>query len=372
MASLELTGIDKEYAGGVQAVRGVDLRVADGELVVFVGPSGCGKSTLLRMIAGLEEITRGTLRIGERVANDLTPQERNVAMVFQDYALYPHLTVRGNLEFPLRMRGMARAERERRVAETAGMLGIDALLDRLPRAISGGQRQRVAMGRALVRQPAVFLLDEPLSNLDARLRSEVRGEIRRLQQRTRTTMLYVTHDQAEAMTLGDRVVVLDRGVVQQVGTPEEMYREPANVFVAGFVGTPPMNLAPARLRIDGDLATIEVGGATLRVMPTRALPEAWRAHAGAALQAGFHAEDVAIVAAADAEAMAARVEAVEFLGHESLLHLVVPTGAAAAVVRLVARQAGAGQARPGDPVALQVHPGRLRLFAADGRALGSA
>src|SRR5438105_10865272 len=247
MARVALEHVDKVYPGGTRALSDCTLRIEDGELVVVVGPSGCGKSTLLRLVAGLEEVSAGTVRIGERVVNELSPQERNVAMVFQDYALYPYLTARGNLEFPLRMRRLARGAIRDRVEAIARLLDIVALLDRLPKQLSGGQRQRVAMGRALVREPAVFLLDEPLSNLDAKLRVQVRAEIKELQARTRTTMMYVTHDQVEAMTLGDRVVVLDRGRVQQVAPPRGLYERPANVFVAGFIGNPPMNLFPARV-----------------------------------------------------------------------------------------------------------------------------
>src|SRR6184192_4141226 len=250
MARVELEHVDKVYPGGTHALFDLTLAIDDAELMVLVGPSGCGKSTVLRLIAGLEEATAGTIRIGERVVNELRPQERNVAMVFQDYALYPYLSARGNLEFPLKMRRLARDDMRRRVEHVADLLDITALLDRLPKQLSGGQRQRIAMGRALVREPAVFLLDEPLSNLDAKLRVQVRAEIKELQQRTRTTMVYVTHDQVEAMTLGDRVAVLDAGRLQQVAPPRELYERPANVFVAGFIGNPPMNLFPTRLSTD--------------------------------------------------------------------------------------------------------------------------
>src|SRR5215831_17796545 len=246
MAAVALEHVDKVYPGGTRALIDCTLAVADGELLVVVGPSGCGKSTILRLVAGLETATAGTLRIGDRVANDLAPQERNVAMVFQDYALYPYLSARGNLEFPLKMRGLPRSDMRARVERVAGLLDITALLERLPRQLSGGQRQRVAMGRALVREPTVFLLDEPLSNLDAKLRVEMRAELRRLQNSLGVTTIYVTHDQVEAMTLGDRIAVLSDGVLQQVGTPQEVYDDPANVFVAGFMGSPPMNLLRGR------------------------------------------------------------------------------------------------------------------------------
>jgi sn-glycerol 3-phosphate transport system ATP-binding protein len=242
MATLSLKGVKKVYPGGVAAVHGVDLDIADGELVVLVGPSGCGKSTLLRMIAGLETITEGTISIGGEVVNRKEPAERDIAMVFQNYALYPHMSVRGNLEYGLKNRGTPRAEIDARVNEAARILEIAPFLDRKPRQLSGGQRQRVAMGRAIVRKPKAFLFDEPLSNLDAKLRGQMRIEIRRLQRTLATTSVYVTHDQLEAMTLADRLVVMNAGHIEQVGKPIELYDRPASLFVAGFIGSPPMNL----------------------------------------------------------------------------------------------------------------------------------
>jgi sn-glycerol 3-phosphate transport system ATP-binding protein len=241
MATIKLVDLKKDY-GNVPAVKGINLSVADGELIVLVGPSGCGKSTLLRMVAGLESVTSGIIEIGGRDVVKAEPAERDIAMVFQNYALYPHMTVRGNLEYGLKNRGTKREEIDRRVAAAAEILEIGPMLDRKPRQLSGGQRQRVAMGRAIVREPAAFLFDEPLSNLDAKLRVQMRVEIRRLQRRLRTTSLYVTHDQLEAMTLADRLVVMNGGLVEQVGTPVEVYERPATVFVAGFIGSPPMNL----------------------------------------------------------------------------------------------------------------------------------
>jgi ABC-type sugar transport system ATPase subunit len=243
MASLGLDGVQKRF-GAVAAVDGIDLAVADGELVVLVGPSGCGKSTVMRLVAGLELPTAGRIRIGDRDVTQARPQDRDVAMVFQSYALYPHKTVRDNLGFGLRMRGEAKDAIARKVDEAARLLGIEALLDRRPRALSGGQRQRVALGRAIVRSPQVFLLDEPLSNLDARLRVSTRSELLRLQRRLGATMLYVTHDQEEAMTLGDRIAVMRGGKVEQLGPPLEVYRRPVSRFVAGFVGSPAMNFLP--------------------------------------------------------------------------------------------------------------------------------
>ncbi|MGY4878408.1 sn-glycerol-3-phosphate import ATP-binding protein UgpC [Vreelandella aquamarina] len=244
MASITLEGLKKTYSGNVDAVKGIDLAIKDGEFVVLVGPSGCGKSTLLRMVAGLESITEGTLKIGDRVVNKLEPAERDIAMVFQNYALYPHMTVYNNLAYGLKNRGFNKDQIEERVQTAAKMLEIADFLQRKPRQLSGGQRQRVAMGRALVRDPAAFLFDEPLSNLDAKLRVQMRVEIKQLQRRLKTTSLYVTHDQLEAMTLGDRLVVLNAGQIEQVGTPMEIYARPASMFVAGFIGSPAMNMLP--------------------------------------------------------------------------------------------------------------------------------
>jgi multiple sugar transport system ATP-binding protein len=256
MASLSLRGIRKNY-GVVPVIKGIDLEVEEGEFVALVGPSGCGKSTILRMIAGLEEITDGEVCIGESVVNDMTPRERNIAMVFQSYALYPHMNVAKNMSFNLELAGMSRQEIAARIQEAARMLELEPLLDRKPSQLSGGQRQRVAMGRAVVRHPSVFLFDEPLSNLDAKLRVQMRGEIKALHRNVGTTSIYVTHDQVEAMTLADRVVVLDGGVIQQTGTPMDLYRRPANMFVAGFIGSPAMNF------VEGTVVAAE-GGLAVR------------------------------------------------------------------------------------------------------------
>ena len=273
MASVTLVGIRKIYQDGTRtrtAVDGVDLAVSDGEFVVLVGPSGCGKSTTLRMIAGLESISAGEVRIGDRVVNDVSAKDRNIAMVFQNYALYPHMTVFENMAFGLKLRRLARAEIDTRVRDAAGLLGLAALLDRKPRHLSGGEQQRVALGRALVRKPDVFLFDEPLSNLDAKLRVQMRREISRLHHELRATMLYVTHDQAEAMTLGDRIVVLNGGRVQQTDTPLDVYRAPRNTFVASFIGSPAMNLLEGAIGRDGEeaIAFHAKGGAfSLRLPP---------------------------------------------------------------------------------------------------------
>lgn len=246
MANVSLTGIRKTYPNGAVAVRGVDMTIEDGEFIVFVGPSGCGKSTLLRMVAGLESVTDGTIHIGDRLINDVSPADRDVAMVFQNYALYPHMTVRGNMSYGLKNRKLPKEEIDRKVTETAKLLRIGDFLDRAPNELSGGQRQRVAMGRAIVREPEVFLFDEPLSNLDAKLRVQMRIEIKRLQRRLNVTSIYVTHDQTEAMTLADRLAVINDGKIEQMGAPIELYNNPATLFVATFIGAPQINLLPAR------------------------------------------------------------------------------------------------------------------------------
>ncbi|MBN9030296.1 MAG: sn-glycerol-3-phosphate ABC transporter ATP-binding protein UgpC [Rhizobiales bacterium 63-7] len=280
MAKIDIDHVFKTYAGGAQAVRDVSISIRDGEFIVLVGPSGCGKSTLLRMVAGLEEISAGEVRIGGRLVNNVEPAERDIAMVFQNYALYPHMSVRQNLAYGLKNRGTPKPEIEARVAEAARMLELEPYLDRKPRALSGGQRQRVAMGRAIVRHPAAFLFDEPLSNLDAKLRVTMRGEIKRLQRRLGTTSLYVTHDQLEAMTLADRLVVLNKGEIEQIGTPLEIYHEPASTFVASFIGSPAMNLLQGRSTENG----FAIG------------PDLWRLATGplddAAITIGFRPEDV--------------------------------------------------------------------------------
>ncbi|MEE1565943.1 MAG: ATP-binding cassette domain-containing protein, partial [Acidimicrobiales bacterium] len=259
MANVSLDGLTKDYPNGFRAVDGLSVDIDDGEFLVLVGPSGCGKSTALRMVAGLEEITSGTLTIGDEPMNDVQPRDRNVAMVFQNYALYPHLDVARNIAFPLRLAGLPKSEIDAKVSEAARILELEPLLGNKPAQLSGGQRQRVAMGRAIVRDPAVFLMDEPLSNLDAKLRVQMRAEITRLQHRLEATTLYVTHDQVEAMTMGDRVAVLKDGVLQQIDEPSVLYRSPDNVFVAGFIGAPAMNLRQARLVADNGSWTLELG-----------------------------------------------------------------------------------------------------------------
>ncbi|MGI5169501.1 ABC transporter ATP-binding protein [Spirillospora sp. CA-253888] len=265
MAKIVLDAVDKVYAGGVKAVDGLNLEIGDGEFMVLVGPSGCGKSTALRMIAGLEEISGGKISIGDRVVNDLAPKDRDIAMVFQNYALYPHMTVEKNLEFGLKLRGASKEERKKKVLEAAKMLGLEQFLDRKPAALSGGQRQRVAMGRAIVREPQAFLMDEPLSNLDAKLRVSMRASLSQLHERLGVTTVYVTHDQIEAMTLGTRVCVLREGKLQQVDTPQRLFDNPVNLFVAGFIGSPAMNFVDAELTRGDDGARVRFAGYDLPV-----------------------------------------------------------------------------------------------------------
>jgi len=269
LAAVSIRSVQKRF-GSTPVIRGVDIEIADGEFCVLVGPSGCGKSTLLRMLAGLEEITGGEIWIGSRMVNKVAPKERDVAMVFQNYALYPHMTVRDNMSFALMLAKQSKSEIETRVAKAAGILGLAQLLDRYPRQLSGGQRQRVAMGRAIVRDPQVFLFDEPLSNLDAKLRVQMRTEIKELHQRLKTTSIYVTHDQIEAMTMADRIVVMRDGIVEQTGTPLDLYDTPVNIFVAGFIGSPAMNLVPGVARVNGAAPVVEFDGGVRLPLPSSA------------------------------------------------------------------------------------------------------
>ncbi|MDE1004883.1 MAG: sn-glycerol-3-phosphate ABC transporter ATP-binding protein UgpC [Paraburkholderia fungorum] len=317
MATLTLRAVCKTRHARQQVLRDIDLDVADGEFVVLVGPSGCGKSTLLRMTAGLESITSGDIRIGSRIVNQLEPQDRNVAMVFQSYALYPHMTVAQNIAFGLRMRGMTPEKVRERVAATAQMLSLDALLERKPHALSGGQRQRVAMGRAIVREPALFLFDEPLSNLDAKLRSQMRAEIRNLHTRLGTTTLYVTHDQVEAMTLAQRIVVLNQGRVEQIGTPEQIYERPQSTFVASFMGAPAMNLLYGRLSDDRRHFDINDGP---RIAIAGARDSGAAIIAGRECVLGIRPEHVALAAGGEESDQQIRlpVDACEMLGADNL------------------------------------------------------
>jgi multiple sugar transport system ATP-binding protein len=319
VAAISIKGVSKQY-GNVHVLRGIDLEISDGEFIVLVGPSGCGKSTLLRLIAGLEEITTGEIRIDDRVINELAPKERDLAMVFQSYALYPHMTVRENLRFGLALRGIPRERIESLVQGVSEKLGLTELLARKPRELSGGQRQRVAMGRAIVRAPKAFLFDEPLSNLDARLREQMRFEIRRLYHELRTTSIYVTHDQVEAMTMADRIVVMNDGIAQQIGPPQQLYDDPANLFVAGFIGSPAMNLLDATLQEDdgaqGSTAQVNVmiGRERLAAVPRPALMPG-----NARVTAGIRPERIAIDAGPGG--MLAVVELIEATGIGMILHL---------------------------------------------------
>jgi multiple sugar transport system ATP-binding protein len=326
MAEIEFDNVDKTYPDGTTAVKSLNLMIDDGEFMVFVGPSGCGKSTALRMVAGLEEITGGELRIGGEIVNDRKPQDRDIAMVFQDYALYPNMTVRQNMGFALRMMKLPHNEIDRRVQHAARTLSLTAQLDRRPRNLSGGQRQRVAMGRAIVREPKAFLMDEPLSNLDAKLRVEMRAEITALQHKLGVTTIYVTHDQIEAMTMGDRVAVLRGGELQQVASPQELYDDPVNLFVAGFIGSPRMNLFEGSLeRLDGGVGFDFAGKRLTLAGETVARLPALEKHVGEPLIVGLRPEAITRAEhVPDDQRIEVAVEVVEALGNEMILHFPVP------------------------------------------------
>jgi multiple sugar transport system ATP-binding protein len=325
MADIVLDDVWKVYADGTEAVRTLNLDIADGEFMVLVGPSGCGKTTALRMVAGLESISKGELRIGGRVVNDMPPKERDIAMVFQNYALYPHMTVYDNMAFGLKLQKVPKTEISTRVREAAGILGLDELLERKPKALSGGQRQRVAMGRAIVRKPQAFLMDEPLSNLDAKLRVQMRSEIARIQSDLGVTTIYVTHDQIEAMTMGDRVAVIRKGELQQVDTPQTLYEHPNNLFVAGFIGSPAMNLVDGQLEADGDRLDVKLAEFLLPVPPevVAARPRL-RNYVGRTVVVGLRPEDMedaSLVADAPPERrIKATVDLIEALGSDVVIH----------------------------------------------------
>ena len=358
MAGVTLTEVRKTYPGGVTAVHESSLDIADREFMVLVGPSGCGKTTTLRMIAGLEEITSGTIRIGDRVVNDVLPKDRDIAMVFQNYAIYPHMTVYDNMAFGLKQRKTPKDEIDRRVRAAAKILDIESLLERRPKALSGGQRQRVAVGRAIVREPKVFLFDEPLSNLDAKMRVEMRKELKLLHQRLRTTMIYVTHDQVEAMTLGDRVCVMNAGCIEQVGSPLEVYDHPATRFVAGFIGTPPMNFLPGRLRRDAGRILFEGKGFTLPLPADAGVDESAM---GADVELGVRPEDL-FHDDAPGDFIPGTVQLVESLGNEQLIYI----DSAGAMV--ISRRDAHVRACSGDAQRLRPTPGKLHIFrTADGR-----
>jgi multiple sugar transport system ATP-binding protein len=358
MADVRLTGVKKHF-GAVEVLKGVDLDIRDGEFVVFVGPSGCGKSTLLRTIAGLEEASEGLIEIGGRRVNELSPSDRGIAMVFQSYALYPHMTVRQNMAFGLKLAKTDKAEIDRRVTAAAETLNITDYLDRKPKALSGGQRQRVAIGRAIVREPDVFLFDEPLSNLDAALRVRMRYEFASLHERLKTTMIYVTHDQIEAMTLADRIVVLNGGRIEQVGAPMELYEHPANLFVAGFIGSPKMNMIEARV-VDASAT-----GATVRTLAGETVAvavDAQRARVDDTVTLGVRPEHLALGAAGSS--LSATAAFVETLGHATYAYLKHPGSAETLTVNLP------GDARPtaGDVLNLHVPAEQAHLFDAEGIA----
>jgi len=362
MASVTLGKVNKVF-GSTHIIKDVDLEIGAGEFVVFVGPSGCGKSTLLRLIAGLESISDGDLSIGETVVNELPPRDRGVGMVFQSYALYPHMTVYENMAFGLKLAKTARETIHERVMATARILQLEELLERKPKALSGGQRQRVAMGRAMAREPRILLFDEPLSNLDASLRVQMRNEIARLHQRLESTMIYVTHDQVEAMTLADKIVVLNAGRVEQVGSPHELYQRPATKFVAGFIGSPTMNFLPAAL-VSGDSRGCRVRTAGLNEL---ALPQDTRQHAaGEALTLGVRPEHLRLDEAKGDNAF--EIVNVEYLGNEVYVYLAPKAGE----TLLIHRSEAPSQWRVGQRVALVPDPDHVHLFDGQDRALGVA
>ena len=393
--TISLEGVSKQFPGGVLAVDDLSLEVEPGEFLVLVGPSGCGKTTALRMVAGLEPVTGGEIRINDRVVTRMPPRDRDIAMVFQNYALYAHMSVRNNMAFGLKMAGTPKADIRTRVDEAAAMLGLTELLDRKPKQLSGGQRQRVAMGRAIVREPAAFLMDEPLSNLDAKLRVEMRGEIIRVQRRIAAPTLYVTHDQTEAMTMGDRVAVLRKGELQQVDNPQTLYEHPVNLFVAGFIGSPAMNLVDAKLTGSGDALVVEVGGFRLpvpsEVVATR--PDL-RKYADRLVVLGIRPEDMedaSLVADAPADRrISSTVDLREALGSDVVVHFTIAAPAAMTddvkelavdvgteALEHVQKQAEGGQStmlarlnprtkvRTGDPIELVVDTDRLHFFDPD-------
>ena len=368
MASLSLKNIYKRYPGGVTAVSDFCLEIKDKEFIILVGPSGCGKSTTLRMIAGLEEISEGELYIGNRLVNDVAPKDRDIAMVFQNYALYPHMTVFENMAFGLKLRKTPKEEIKRRVQEAAEILDIEHLLDRKPKALSGGQRQRVALGRAIVREPKVFLLDEPLSNLDAKLRAQMRTELSKLHIKLQTTFIYVTHDQTEAMTMADRIVVMKDGFIQQVDTPQHLYDKPCNMFVAGFIGSPQMNFFEVTLTEEGGKTFIEFGGDEYRRVYKIELPEskctpAVKEYIGKEVMLGIRPENLhdeeMFLSTANAGVIKANIDVTEMMGAETFLYFNCEGN------NLTARVAPRSQARPGDVIDIAIDLNRIHLFDKD-------
>ncbi len=387
MATVKFQHVFKVYPNGYAAIKDLCLEIEDGEFLVFVGPSGCGKSTALRMLAGLEEISGGKLLIGDQVVNEQTPQQRNIAMVFQNYALYPHMTVRQNLEFPLRMMKLRKNQRQGRVEEAAEKLGLTPLLDRRPKQLSGGQRQRVAMGRAIVRDPSVFLMDEPLSNLDAKMRTQIRTEIAALQRRMQTTTVYVTHDQVEAMTMGDRVAVMLAGELQQIASPQDLYDQPANVFVAGFIGSPAMNIFHTQLQKTDGTFTIQFGDQSLVVAPAAVnrYKDLGR-YLHQPILAGLRPEAFFLpnTQAAKGYAVEVEVSTVEALGHEMIIYARVaipmiavedshngaaPDGGQGHKSVLIARIPSSRSIQTDTNLTLGVDSSKLYLFTAEGQAI---
>ena len=360
MASLSLSHINKTYPNGFQAVKDFNLEIEDKEFIIFVGPSGCGKSTTLRMIAGLEEISGGTLKIGDKVMNDVEPKDRDIAMVFQNYALYPHMSVYDNMAFGLKLRKVPKDQIDKAVREAARILDLDKLLDRKPKALSGGQRQRVAMGRAIVRNPKVFLMDEPLSNLDAKLRVQMRSEIASLHNRLKATIIYVTHDQTEAMTLGTRIVVLKDGVIMQVDSPQKLYNEPNNLFVAGFIGSPQMNFIDAVCKVEGERVTLNFEKTSVVLPPAKAKKLIDGGYNGKTVVMGIRPEDIGdsqieIEAHKDA-VFETDVTGYELLGSEVLLYFNV------AGTAMTAKVDSRTTARMGDHITLAIDPEKIHCF----------
>ncbi len=360
MASLSLTNVCKVYPNGFEAVKDFSLEVEDQEFIIFVGPSGCGKSTTLRMIAGLEEISSGELKIDGRVVNDVEPKDRGIAMVFQNYALYPHMTVFDNMAFGLKLRKVPKDEIKKKVEEAAKILDLEKLLDRKPKALSGGQRQRVAMGRAIVRNPKVFLMDEPLSNLDAKLRVQMRSEIASLHNRLKATIIYVTHDQTEAMTLGTRIVVLKDGVIMQVDSPQKLYNEPNNLFVAGFIGSPQMNFIDAVCKVEGERVTLNFEKTSVVLPPAKAKKLIDGGYNGKTVVMGIRPEDIGdsqieIEAHKDA-VFETDVTGYELLGSEVLLYFNV------AGTAMTAKVDSRTTARMGDHITLAIDPEKIHCF----------
>ena len=363
MASLSLKHIYKKYPGGVTAVSDFNLEIKDKEFLILVGPSGCGKTTTLRMIAGLEEITEGELFIGDRLVNDVAPKDRDIAMVFQNYALYPHMTVFENMAFGLKLRKTPKEEIKRRVEEAARILDITHLLDRRPKALSGGQKQRVALGRAIVRNPKVFLLDEPLSNLDAKLRAAMRTELTKIHKRLETTFIYVTHDQVEAMTMATRIVVMKDGLIQQVDTPQNLYDSPTNIFVAGFIGTPQMNFIDSSIEKKGDDLYVDFAGTQIKLPAEKANNPALKDYIGKEVVLGLrpeciHDEPMYLSNFADS-VIDTYVEVTELMGAEIYLYLVVEEQ------NLIARVSSRSQARSGDTIKVAIDTSRLHIFDKD-------